>query len=199
VGKRTRQFNIQDETVKRAEETHSTDNILSVIPIPTLGYIAEVLLHKSGGYITNDVAPPGVLLDNISNWEYGALWCCEMPQRVKKSLCKGSVAIREDADLRCRTLLYYEHNSWALPSTEAEYQKGIDALHKYMSRLQNMAATLNRRNFIPEQTILAVHRGCDKTPGGLLPAWAQTVPQATTDRTNRTWETGSWRKRNTCN
>ncbi len=35
--------------------------------------IAETLLDKPGGYLSNDITPPGVYLDNIPNWEYGAL------------------------------------------------------------------------------------------------------------------------------
>ncbi len=35
--------------------------------------VAETLLDKPGGYLYNDVLPPGVLMDNITSWEYGAM------------------------------------------------------------------------------------------------------------------------------
>ena len=39
----------------------------------TLVRLAGSLLDKPGGYLTNDVLPPGVFLDNIPNWEFGVL------------------------------------------------------------------------------------------------------------------------------
>ena len=35
--------------------------------------IAETVLSKPGGYLYNDAFPPGVLMDNLPNWELGAL------------------------------------------------------------------------------------------------------------------------------
>ena len=59
------QFNIQDEALKRAKETNTSEIPVGYTYTNTLAHIAEVLLHKSGGYITNDVAPPGVLIRRI--------------------------------------------------------------------------------------------------------------------------------------
>jgi hypothetical protein len=36
--------------------------------VDTLIRVTSTLLDKPGGYLTNDVMPPGVLLDNIPNW-----------------------------------------------------------------------------------------------------------------------------------
>jgi len=174
------QFNIQDEARKRVEEskletghhgqeaTHepvanTPEEEIEVSEMPigytytnTLAHIAEVLLHKSGGYITNDVAPPGVFLDNISNWEYGALVMLrDATTALRNHFARDQSQSAEDPDLAiAEPYFYYEHNSWALPSTEAEYQKGIDALHKYMSRLQKYGGPIKKRpNFILEPII----------------------------------------------
>jgi hypothetical protein len=54
----------------------------------------------------------------------------------------------EDPDLaRAEPYFYYERNSWALPSTEAEYVKGVEALHAYMGRLQNPSTTSKPAQF----------------------------------------------------
>jgi hypothetical protein len=54
----------------------------------------------------------------------------------------------EDPDLaNAEPYFYYEYNSWALPSTEAEYEKGIEALHKYMIRLQKYGGPVKRAQF----------------------------------------------------
>ena len=172
------QFNIQDEARKRVEESKLETNEhheqpvhvaeapktnedgeiaegeFSEMPIGytytnTLAHIAEVLLHKSGGYITNDVAPPGVFLDNISNWEYGALVMLrDGTTALRNHFARDQSQSAEDPDLAiAEPYFYYEHNSWALPSTEAEYQKGIEALHKYMSRLQKYGGNVKKAQF----------------------------------------------------
>ena len=143
------QFNIQDEALKRAKETDTSEIPVGYTYTNTLAHIAEVLLHKSGGYITNDVAPPGVLLDNISNWEYGALVMLrDATTALRNHFARDQSQSAEDPDLAiAEPYFYYEHNSWALPSTEAEYQKGIDALHKYMSRLQKYGGTVKKAQF----------------------------------------------------
>ncbi|PPD48574.1 MAG: hypothetical protein CTY13_04545 [Methylobacter sp.] len=144
------QFNIQDEALKRAEETHSTENIpLGYTYTNTLAHIAEVLLHKSGGYITNDVAPPGVFLDNISNWEFGALVMLrDATTALRNHFARDQSQSEQDADLAtAEPYFYYEHNSWALPSTEAEYEKGVESLHKYMERLQKFGGPVKKAQF----------------------------------------------------
>ena len=39
----------------------------------TLIRVADTMLEKPGGYLTNDVMPPTVFLDNTPNWELGVL------------------------------------------------------------------------------------------------------------------------------
>ena len=39
----------------------------------TLIRVAETLLDKPGGYLSNDRMPPSVFLDNTPNWEFGVL------------------------------------------------------------------------------------------------------------------------------
>ena len=103
----------------------------------TLVHIAEILLYKPGGYLTNDVGVPGVMLDNIPSWEYGALIMLrDAASALRNHLARAQSQSAEDPDLaRAEPYFYYERNSWALPSTEAEYEKGIEALHSYMRRL----------------------------------------------------------------
>ncbi|MGR9051717.1 MAG: DUF2333 family protein [Gammaproteobacteria bacterium] len=132
-------FNVYDEAVKRTQQTNTTEMPLGYVYSNTLAHIAEVLLHKPGGYITNDVAPPGMFLDNISSWEFGALVMLrDGATALRNHFARDQSQSAEDPDLAmAEPYFYYERNSWALPSTEAEYQKGIDALYRYMSRLQN--------------------------------------------------------------
>jgi len=51
------------------------------VAAPTVGnatvgaliHVTETLLTKPGGYLSNDITPPGLWLDNMPNWEFGAL------------------------------------------------------------------------------------------------------------------------------
>jgi hypothetical protein len=136
-------FNVEEEAIKRYTDEAVTDGDNKELPIGymytnTLAHMAEVLMHKPGGYITNDVAPPGLFLDNIKNWEYGALIMLrDGTTALRNHFSRDQSQSAEDPDLSvAEPYFYYERNSWALPSTESEYQKGIDALHAYMSRLK---------------------------------------------------------------
>lgn len=151
------QFNVQEEALERAKETNTTEMPLGYTYSNTLAHIADVLLHKSGGYITNDVAPPGVLLDNISSWEFGALVMLrDATSALRNHFARDQSQSAEDADLAiAEPYFYYEHNSWALPSTEAEYEKGIEALHKYMLRLQKYGGPVKRGQFYARADNLA--------------------------------------------
>jgi len=143
------QFNVQEEALERAKETNSTEMPIGYTYTNTLAHIAEVLLHKSGGYITNDVAPPGVFLDNISSFELGALVMLrDGTTALRNHFARNQSQSTEDPDLAvAEPYFYYEHNSWALPSTEAEYEKGIESLHKYMSRMQKYGGPVKRAQF----------------------------------------------------
>jgi hypothetical protein len=151
-GREPGQFNIQDEAQKEFKESFNE----SVEQLPTgyvftntLTHIASVLLYKPGGYLTNDVAPPGVLLDNVPSWEYGALIMLrDATSALRNHFARDQSQSAEDGDLAiAEPYFYYENDSWALPSTEAEYQKGIEALDKYMVRFYKYGGDVKRAQF----------------------------------------------------
>jgi hypothetical protein len=144
------QFNIMDEAEERAKETHSTDNMpVGYVYTNTLARIAETLLHKPGGYLTNDVMPPGVLLDNVPAWEYGALIMLrDATSALRNHFARDQSQSAEDSDLAiAEPYFYFENDSWALPSTEAEYEKGVEYLHRYMTRLQHYGGDVKQAQF----------------------------------------------------
>ena len=97
----------------------------------TLIQIGETLLKKNGGFLSNDVFPPSVFLDNIPNWEYGALIALrDATTALRNHIARAQTQSREDPDLaRAEPYFYFDHKSWQLPSSEAQYEKGIEALH----------------------------------------------------------------------
>ncbi len=150
-GREPNTFNVQEEALERAKDTGVEDMPIGFVYTNTLAHIAEVLMHKPGGYLTNDVAPPGLFLDNIPSWEYGALVMLrDATTALRNHFARNQSQSTEDPDLsKAEPYFYYERNSWALPSTESEYAKGIEALHDYMNHLSKPDANGKKSQFYP--------------------------------------------------
>lgn len=109
--------------------------------------VAETLLHKSGGYLSNDVTPPSLLLDNMPNWEFGVITeLRETVRALRNDFSRAQTQSAEDPDLmRADVQFHFDHQSWILPATEEEYAKGIAALEGYRARLLNGRAQFHAR------------------------------------------------------
>lgn len=100
-------------------------------------HVVEVLLDKPGGYLSNDIMPPGILLDNIPSWEYGVvIQVRDLAKALRESFARSQSQSTEDSDLaQAEPKFNFDHESWALPATEAEYRAGSKYLHNYLQRL----------------------------------------------------------------
>lgn len=98
---------------------------------------AQTLLDKPGGYLSNDVMPPGLIMDNIPNWEFGVLvQVRDITRSLRNDMSRSQSQSVEDKDLsEAEPQFNFQNNSWLFPATETEYRKGIDALHGYLARL----------------------------------------------------------------
>ena len=99
--------------------------------------VANTLLDKPGGYLSNDIAPPGVYLDNIPNWEFGVLvQVRDLARAMRNDLSRSQSQSLEDPDLSIAEPRFnYDSESWVFPASESQYREGIDALEKYLGRL----------------------------------------------------------------
>jgi hypothetical protein len=107
----------------------------------TLIRVAGTLLDKPGGYLTNDIMPPGVLLDNIPNWEYGVLvQVRDLTRVMRNDFSHSQTQSVEDKDLaEAEPSFNFDSNRWILPSTESRYRQGIRRLENYQARLLDQA------------------------------------------------------------
>lgn len=105
----------------------------------TLIHMVETMLNKPGGYITNDILPPGVWMDNMPHWEYGVLvQVRDMTRALRKDISRSQSQSAEDPDLTvAEPQMHFDNSSWALPSTESEYRRGVEALKRYLARLSD--------------------------------------------------------------
>jgi hypothetical protein len=94
-------------------------------------------LEKRGGYLSNDIAPPGIWLDNIPNWEYGALiQVRDFSKAMREAFSRSQSQSTEDTDLAlAESRFNFDHDSWIVPASESEYREGMSYLENYLARL----------------------------------------------------------------
>jgi len=103
----------------------------------TLIRVSETLLDKPGGFISNDILPPGLWLDNMPAWEYGVvLQVRDLTRTLRESISRSQSQSEEDDDLaRAEPRFNFSTNSWAVPASESEYRDAIEYVERYRARL----------------------------------------------------------------
>lgn len=134
-------FDVREKALELSDYQESKLVTGSATTAAAIG-IAETLLEKPGGYLTNDLTPPGVYLDNIPNWEFGALTeLRDLADALRNDFSRSQSQSVEDKDLAvAQPQFNYNSNSWMLPSTESEYRAGLAALYRYFERLSDEKA-----------------------------------------------------------
>ncbi len=99
----------------------------------TVIHMTELILDKPGGWLSNDVTPPGVWLDNMPNWEYGVLLQIRDVTKVMRGSFSRSQTLSEaNAFLEEAEPHFSNHNdAWLFPAPESKYREGVEALKKY--------------------------------------------------------------------
>ena len=118
-------------------EKNNEDMVTGYITTATLIKVAQTLMNKPGGYLGNDMLPPGLLMDNIPNWEYGVLiQVRDLALSLRNDISRSQSQSVEDKDLvAAENLFRIDSESWLFPSAEGEYSKGIASLESYLHRL----------------------------------------------------------------
>ncbi len=103
----------------------------------TLRELADITMSKPGGYLSNDVTPPSIFLDNMPSWEFGVIiQLRDLSRSLRKDMSRSQSQSTEDPDLaKAEPLLHFNHNSWMLPSTEGAYKDSINYIDGYLERL----------------------------------------------------------------
>ncbi|MFN3239592.1 MAG: DUF2333 family protein, partial [Pseudomonadales bacterium] len=129
-------FSVQEHTAQLTQSV-GVKNVTGSATVATTMRLAESLLDKPGGYLTNDIAPPGIWMDNVPNWEFGVLvQVRDMARTLRNNLSRSQSQSTEDSGLvTAENQFYFDNNSWMLPESEAEYRKGVNALEDYLIRL----------------------------------------------------------------
>ena len=109
----------------------------------TLIRVAETMLDKPGGYLSNDRMPPSVFLDNVPNWEFGVLQQVrDLARIIRNDYSRSQSQSKEDPDVRdAEQAFFIDNNSWIFPASESEYRKAIKGFTRYRDRLADDADT----------------------------------------------------------
>ena len=132
--------------VVRSAQTMAAGRGESLVPgyltTATTIEVARTLLEKPGGYLTNDLFPPGIWLDNIPSWEMGALTLLRDTARVyRNDFSRSQSQSAEDPNLaEAEGKFFFNNNSWFLPDTEGEYRAGIGYVEAYLGQLADKSA-----------------------------------------------------------
>jgi len=95
------------------------------------------LLEKPGGYLSNDITPPSVFMDNMPNWEFGVLTQArDLARSMRNDFARSQTQSVENKELATAEPQFnFSNDSWILPSSEGEYRTGLKALHSYHDEL----------------------------------------------------------------
>jgi hypothetical protein len=129
-------LNIQKE-VTQAAKIDNVSPVVGYTTTTTLIKVAETLLDKPGGYLSNDALPPSLLLDNMPAWEFGVLEMVrDMALVMRKDFSRSQSQSLVNVHLKeAQPRFNINHNNWAMPSAESEYRKAIKSLVDYRSAL----------------------------------------------------------------
>lgn len=111
--------------------------VTGAVTTTTLIHVIDVMLNKPGGYLSNDVTPPGVWLDNIPAWEYGVLiQSRDFAKALREAFSLSQSQSTADKDLvLAEPRFNFRNDSWILPDTKGMYEEGIVHLRSYLERL----------------------------------------------------------------
>ena len=103
--------------VNRSVDDNST--VIGYSTTDTLIRVAGTMLDKPGGFLSNDVMPPSVFLDNTPNWELGVLQQVrDLARVIRNDYSRSQSQSREDPDVtEAEQAFFIDRESWMFPAS----------------------------------------------------------------------------------
>ncbi len=113
--------------------------VTGYVSTATLITLVNSLLDKPGGYLSNDIMPPSIWMDNVPNWEFGVLvQIRDFSRSLRNDISRSQSQSLENDDLSIAEPQFnFNSESWIFPSTEGEYRSGNKALESYLAKLSS--------------------------------------------------------------
>ncbi|GIU09537.1 DUF2333 domain-containing protein [Shewanella morhuae] len=132
-------WSIEPDPINPQQLIASDKNVVGYATTTSLILTIENLLDKQGGWLSNDVMPPSVFMDNMPAFEYGALeQARDLALIMRKEFSRSQSQSAADKDLgEAQSKLNIDHTSWLVPSAESEYRNAIKLLKLYRVRMMD--------------------------------------------------------------
>jgi len=129
-------FDVRSAAQATAEK-HNEKLVTGYVTTHTLIMVAKKMMDKSGGYLSNDIMPPSIFMDNMPNWEFGVLTQVrDFSKALRNELSRSQTQSVEDKDLsQGEPQFSIDNSSWIMPATENAYGEGIELLENYLHRI----------------------------------------------------------------
>ncbi|WJG09923.1 DUF2333 family protein [Aliiglaciecola sp. LCG003] len=129
-------FNVRLTAQQQAQQ-NGEQVVVGYTTTHTLIKVVESLMDKPGGYLSNDVMPPSVFMDNMPRWEFGALEMSrDLALAMRKDFSRSQSQSRENSQLiKAQPALNMNHLNWMLPSAESMYRDSLKELYLYRADL----------------------------------------------------------------
>ncbi len=172
------QFDVHDNALQLVGLEQDAKLASGSVTTAALISVSKTLLDKPGGFLSNDVLPPSVFLDNMPNWEFGALvQMRDLARALRNDMSRSQSQSLEDKDLMvAEPQLNINNESWVFPSAEGSYGTGIDALESYLSRLVDTDVA-NAQFYARADNLVNWLRTVEKRLGGLSQRLSASVGQ----------------------
>ena len=131
-------FDVEQVALTRAGGDESK-LVTGYVTTSTLIKTAETLLDKPGGYLSNDITPPSIFLDNIPEWEFGALvQIRDLAGTMRNHYSRSRTQSKENKYLKeAEPSFNFSNDSWLF--TQGKYGDGIKNLNGYLGDLSKKA------------------------------------------------------------
>jgi hypothetical protein len=125
------------ESARSHAAQHGHQLVTGYATTSTLIETVDTLLDKRGGYLSNDIMPPWVFLDNVPNWEFGVITQVrDLSRALRNDFSRSQTQSTEDPDLtEADPMYHYDSERWIPPDTEGRYRKAREATERYLTRL----------------------------------------------------------------
>ncbi|SFU34665.1 DUF2333 family protein [Halomonas korlensis] len=127
-------FDVEQATA--VQRTDTSPAARGTVTTAALMTTLDTLLDKPGGYLRNDIAPPGVWLDNMPSWELGVLNQARDLTRALPAMEEGHFALLDEVAER----LTHDSSAWFNPSFEDQLEESLVSLEGYLQALGSQNA-----------------------------------------------------------
>ena len=125
-------FDVERAVTEQRGPASGSPAARGAVTTASLMTVIETLLEKPGGYLRNDIAPPGVWLDNMPAWELGVL----AQSRQLATLLPAMEQSSSPALALVQERLMGDSRDWLYPSTETRLEQALEQLNGYLGRLR---------------------------------------------------------------